>query len=576
MQRASEVCAVIEVELNKQMKGRPREWTARGMLTAFLLVARHEQGFFIDRGSDLIATLPAATRERLELNRPDGRPFTTRQISYAWNRISRSIDPAGHDLTDAERQRRLELLTWVNDELLWATTDREFRRQWKGDAAVDATLVWAHGRPPLTTNHKLYAGGSDGDGMRTSKRVELLSDHDYEFEKPTRDHPFLGNLRPAPYADEERHQDSGRRRRRDRGNKAIGASWIGNPSISKVVYGYAHHIAVAVPTVGGTLPALAIGHVTSPTTSHPALTALPMFADIRQRRLNDPDRDDADPALGDILADGGYSQARAEHWSLPIRQLGAQPVFQLHSGNQLGHRGALEGHPGGYLLVDGRYYCPCLPESLRHATYPRFGKHTDPQKMKDEFRSVLAQREPYELRSRGRNRGTGLRFSTPHNGTACPSCGTDGCCETKFVTVTWDQLGLYQQHRFGSLEWEASYNRRPRVEGFFGMLKSPTVGRHNRNTSLFFEYAKNALSVTFAAMATNLHVLANWHADRVEGRKKRHRPGRPRINPTLAEISEDPAVLGDSRQKKRRKRQRPPRANPPPSNPFADLGAPRS
>ncbi|MFZ4433429.1 MAG: hypothetical protein ACOYOQ_09580 [Microthrixaceae bacterium] len=108
------------------------------------------------------------------------------------------------------------------------------------------------------------------------------------------------------------------------------------------------------------------------------------------------------------------------------------------------------------------------------------------------------------------------------------------------------------------------------------MFKSPTVGRHNRNTSLFFEYAKNALSVTFAAMATNLHLLANWHADRVEGRKKRHRPGRPRINPTLAEIREDPAVLGESRQKKRRKRQRPPRANPPPSNPFADLGAPRS
>ena len=573
MSRAAEACVLVEMELARRPQGRPRQWTVRGVFAAFVLLARHENGFFIDRASELIATVPPEVRERLCLNRPDGQPFTTRQISYAWNEIARCIDPAAHGIDDAEQERRLAVCTRVQNSLLVATMDREFRRQWNGDVALDATLVWAHGRPPHSANHKLYAGAADGDGIRTSKRVELLTDDDI-YDEPTGSHPFLGDLRPVPYADPEFHEQSGRRRRRDRGNRAVGAKWIGSKSFSKVLYGYAHHITVAVgDTTDNNLPPIAVGHVTTAPTSHPARSVLDMLTD-----LNEQLGDDTTTGLGDVLADGGYSQAKPEHWTLPLRELGAEPVFQLHSTNQLGHRGALEGHPGGYLLIDGRYYCPCLPDHLRHADYPRFGKHRDRDhaQMRSEFRAVLDQRMPYELRPRGKNRNTGLRFETPHSTGTCDDCD-NGCCATRFVTITWDQLGTYQKDRFGSTEWARSYGRRSQVEGFFGMLKAPTVGSHNRATSLFFEYAKNTLAVTFAAVATNLHLLANWHADRAAGeRKKRHRPGRPRINPTLADIADNPDVLDQTRQAKRKARRRPSRAKPPPQNPFANLGAPRN
>lgn len=303
-----------------------------------------------------------------------------------------------------------------------------------------------------------------------------------------------------------------------------------------------------------------------------------MLSDIQQRVSRGPDRPDGTNGLRDVLADGGYSQAKAEHWTLPLRALGAEPVFQLHTTNQLGHRGTLEGHPDGYLHIDGRYYCPCLPDHLRNANYPRFGKfkNRDHNEMRAEFRAVLTQRKPFELQPRGKNRDTGLRFKTPHSTTTCTVCDSD-CCSTTTVTITWDQLGLYQQHRFGSETWAASYDRRSQVEGYFGVLKSPTVGHHNRSTSLFFEYAKNSLAVTFNAIATNLHLLANWHANRANGGpKKRHRPGRPRINPTLAQIAATPDIVEETRTAKRKARRRPSRAKPPPNNPFANLGAPRT
>lgn len=592
--RAHKVCLALEVELAKKLPGRPREWTVRGILTALVLLARHEHEFHIDRCADLIRTLPASTRERLGLNRPDGRPFTTRQISYAWNQICRCVDPAAHGLDDDERTRRLDLLQQVQNELLFASIDREYRRQWSGDIAVDATLIWSHGRPEHTANQKLYAGASDGDGIPTGKRVELLADiEDPTFDEPRSDHPFLDDLQPVPLAEVEFHEHSGRRRRRDRGNQAVGAKWIGGSSMHKVLFGYAHHIAVTigdVPEQDDTeekadsaeqvrLPPLAIGQVTTPTTSHPARSALGMLSDLQRRLADDPDRPADGPPLRDVLADGGYSQAKPEYWNLAIRSLGARPVFQLHNGNQAGHRGSLEGHPGGYLLIDGRYYCPCLPDDLRSGTYPRFGKFRDRnhEEMKEEYRSILAKREPYELRPRGTYREIGLRFSTPHADGGCPNC-SDGCCETKTVTITWDQLGLYQELRHGSEEWARSKNRRSQVEGFFGALKTPTVGHHNRRTAQFFEYAKNSLAVTFASIATNLHLLANWHANRAAGRrKKRHRPGRPKLNPTLADIGNNPDVIGDVRQKKRRSRRKSKQERPPPpDHPFANLRRPQS
>lgn len=571
-------CELIEAELARRPQGRPRDWSVNGILSVLIFLARHETGFYIDRASDLIATLPSETRESLGLNRPDGRPFTTRQISYAWNEISRCTDPAAHGIDDAERARRLALLVRIQNLLLIATIPREIRTRWRGDTALDATLVWAHARPPSSGNGKLYAGAADGDGMRTAKRVELLSsDDDRIFDAPTDDHPFLDKLRPVPFAEPELNERTGRRRRRDRGNRAVGATWIGSKDFPKNLYGHAHHIAVTVGPVGDDelpLPPIAVGHVTTPTTSHPAKSAMVMLTDLNEQLAQ---LGGAATGLGDVLADGGYSQAKPEHWTLPLRDLGAEPIFQLHSTNQLGHRGVLEGHPGGYLLIDGRFYCPCLPEHLRHALYPRFGKHRDKDhtKMRAEFRKVLAQRAPYELRPRGKYRQVGLRFETPHATQSCPQCG-DGCCSTRFVNIHWDQLGLYQKHRFGSEDWARSYARRSRVEGFFGALKSPSVGRHNRATSLFFEYAKVSLAVTFRAIATNLHLLANWHANLAAGgRIKRHRPGRPRINPRLCDIRTNPSVLEPARQKKRKAR-RPTRAKPPPDNPFANLAAPRS
>ena len=68
---------------------------------------------------------------------------------------------------------------------------------------------------------------------------------------------------------------------------------------------------------------------------------------------------DSGVALSDVLADSGYAHRVAEHWALPLRQLGAEIVTDLHPHDR-GPKGTFR----GAILANGRLYCPSTPEAL--------------------------------------------------------------------------------------------------------------------------------------------------------------------------------------------------------------------
>ena len=64
-------------------------------------------------------------------------------------------------------------------------------------------------------------------------------------------------------------------------------------------------------------------------------------------------------ALGDILADSGYSHRDAAAWAIPLRAAGAQLICDLHP-----HDRGPQGTHAGAIIANGNLYCPATPRPL--------------------------------------------------------------------------------------------------------------------------------------------------------------------------------------------------------------------
>lgn len=84
---------------------------------------------------------------------------------------------------------------------------------------------------------------------------------------------------------------------------------------------------------------------------------------------------------------------------------------------------------------------------------------------------------------------------------------------------------MHQAELHGSPEWQDSYARRSRVEGFFGMLKNPAVAGVSRLTARFFEFGKIALATLLRVAATNLAMVSAWEHRRAQAAD--HQPPAP-------------------------------------------------
>ena len=74
---------------------------------------------------------------------------------------------------------------------------------------------------------------------------------------------------------------------------------------------------------------------------------------------------------GFLGADRGYSQARPEHFHLPVRALGYSLVMDYKE-TELGR----QANSGGAVMVEGTFYCPAMPEDLVQASArPASGDH---------------------------------------------------------------------------------------------------------------------------------------------------------------------------------------------------------
>ncbi|MGW9032918.1 hypothetical protein ACWGQ5_55205 [Streptomyces sp. NPDC055722] len=142
----------------------------------------------------------------------------------------------------------------------------------------------------------------------------------------------------------------------------------------KYLYGYDVHLIVTrdaehegVLLDDGTpspeiLPALVLGVALDKPGHRPAYNGLKILNRMPERGYKP----------GYLAGDRGYNNSEPDEWQLPIRALGYKPVYDYRS-DQLGKQAQTH----SAILVEGRWYCPSMPEPLFKATIDLHSERID-------------------------------------------------------------------------------------------------------------------------------------------------------------------------------------------------------
>lgn len=228
-----------------------------------------------------------------------------------------------------------------------------------------------------------------------------------------------------------------------------------------------------------------------------------------------------------VIADRGYTTAKATKWAIPLAARLIEQVLDLHPNE----RGAAPGPTPGTLFIDGALFSSALPRRLRDLKrLPHYANAGDKARNAQQF----DQREPYAFTPFGprrtdgsrRYRGPALtgRLRCPNvpksmlNGhhvpiSPCAPGKPCGCGTT--VTLGTDSIKHRQRLLYGTTKWVASYGRRVAVES-----ANANVRQHHANITRgsirVTGLPKTFLMATFQIMAANLRLAASRYDTSVD------------------------------------------------------------
>lgn len=368
----------------------------------------------------------------------------------------------------ARRQERLDDLTNRLIEATHSLLPRDVRRRWKGNSSIDATKVATFGK------------------RGTVKKSNFASiEPDAAFYKREGDH----------YVDEKRSKQG---RGRD------------------LVWAWEAHLVVQAanhPDEPATHPLL-ITAISFDKPGHKiAANAMKLYTSMKQRGL---------PA-GLVIADRAYLPgAKADELQLPLIALGHGSVHDY----KITELGITGGHAGA-IQVEGKFYCPSMPQPLIDATRDyREGHITDEIRLER-----VERRRRYELRPKALPDADGAqRLMCPAVGPSatvdCPlrprqtrpgrtriadvPYHPDRIC-TNNTSVTFPaSVGakFRQSFPFGTAEWAGWYGLRNTIESINGLAKDGSHGGLDDSTRRRVRgYAAQYLFTTLLAMAVNVRKI---------------------------------------------------------------------
>lgn len=361
---------------------------------------------------------------------------------------------------EASRTHRARAHEFGN-ALLWGTwmlLPRKVRREFKGDIAVDATVIKA---PARGRGHASLFASSDPEAG---------------WYKRDGDHDGEGTSRAVT-----------KYQRRS----------------STLIWGRELHTAVAY---GEGVP----------------VVMLSATLDVPGKRLAENALGCVDAVLTHGIAPGHFVSDRAylpgtkpAELALPLRARGHSLVFdydrtQTDLGQTASHDGAI--------LVEGRWYCPDMPEPLRNATIDFFLRETnDPERISVQaYEERIKRRERYALRPKERPDSEGYaRYQHPkgfrhqrRRGKPMPKA-----CEQSTITIPPEVGAKHEQaYPYRSEKWQDHYSSgRQSVESMNKSIKDgkfmPVDDAEMRPRR---GWINQLLSVIVMVAATNVRKIIDW------------------------------------------------------------------
>ena len=199
-------------------------------------------------------------------------------------------------------------------------------------------------------------------------------------------------------------------------------------------------------------------------------------------------------ALGDIIADSGYSHRQPGTWAQPLRAAGASLVQDLHPKDR-GPRGT---HHGA-VICNGNLYCPATPKPLLELVPPPPGTSSADTAVHDQQTAELAR---YKLGVHASEDADGYRRH------ACPAAAGKIRCPLRPASMALDRsrpeilsppqhppacctqqtitsgpgvaAKTRQKHDYPSAAWRTSYRRRTAAERLNAAIKDTATTTINR------------------------------------------------------------------------------------------------
>lgn len=546
---ASGVVSKIEAAISAKAKrsGRPRELSVRTRLVGLLVVAEDGR-VHLSRVVGLLNSLNAATAKRLGVQRANG--ITMRQVQHLFEVVTKALAGASEESAtgsvvvgsvsgegDAEAGGDDEQPTEGDEEkgeVAGRDDDRdvEIEEEEKVEEKVEeeggegegdddpsvaqqprrvldytlfdeicAALVAASAHPETDRSRSVAVDGTSVDSWGTRRREEKDG--------------FGGVVKVMVATDEDA-------RWRPKGE----ASW------KRPVFGYDLTVAASTKDLSGPdVPLAALSMRFRPANEDARQQALTTVSELYRRR----------GALGDVLVDREYTMSKdGADFLMPVRAMGGEPVFDL-TGYQLGARGTQR----GAIIIDGQPFSPSTPQALLMITPPEV---TASVTELINYQRQIAIRAKYALVRHG------SRKSDAQQTYQCPgSAGRLGCalqaprrkaklglmpallapktalpnsvCSKMFTTFSAEEIPHSQRELYGSREWYASYSRRNRVEGLFGVAKNEAGENLRRGNIRVRGLFKTGLLVALILSSTNLRLGRSFaKAAAAKVRAKRGRP----------------------------------------------------
>jgi hypothetical protein len=227
-------------------------------------------------------------------------------------------------------------------------------------------------------------------------------------------------------------------------------------------------------------------------------------------------------ALGDIIADSGYSHRVPATWAEPLRAAGAQLVQDLHP-----HDRGPQGTHQGAIITNGNLYCPATPGPLLELVPLPPGAAAADTAAHDQKTAELAR---YKLGVHAADDADGYRRH------ACPAAAgkircplrpasmkldrdrpeilsvpehPPACCTQQTITAGPGVAPkTRQKHDYPSQAWRISYRRRTAAERLNSAIKDHAVNSIDHGWIRLTGLTPLMLWLTCLMVARNQHTLA--------------------------------------------------------------------